>query len=224
MARCGSDADCLQREEEKWGEERVSETQRQNFWLLFWLLGQVNIFHNSPFRSGELFFLYRASFGCRMQPITVVHYPSAEALTGQPLFHPSCARVFFPLYIPVCSCSRPCLKQRVPRQLVLTTASSAAARWHPLGLSHPRPLPGASTSTPAWGMSRRGDPAKRILKGCGYSLPVAILANALSPWNKRLIGVQKNTYCAAWHMVRGLVKLQSPSKSVRLFLLISLEL
>lgn len=137
MARCGSDADCLQREEEKWGEERVSETQRQNFWLLFWLLGQVNIFHNSPFRSGELFFLYRASFGCRMQPITVVHYPSAEALTGQPLFHPSCARVFFPLYIPVCSCSRPCLKQRVPRQLVLTTASSAAARWHPLGLSPP---------------------------------------------------------------------------------------
>lgn len=63
--------------------------------------------------------------------------------------------------------------------------------------------------------------AKGILKGCGCYLSVTTLANTLSPWNKRLMGVRKNTF---WHMVQGLVKLQSPSKSMGLFLLISREL
>lgn len=54
--------------------------------------------------------------------------------------------------------------------------------------------------------------AKHILKGGSYSLSLAVLANALSLWNKRLTGVWKNTVCAAWHMVQGLVKLQHPLK------------
>lgn len=168
----------------------------------------------------------------------VVYYPSAGVLTGQLLtyaphawvFRPICPGVFmFP------SMSR----TGVSRQLMLTMASSIAAHWHQCSL----------IGTP-WGWScghlsvatalcknlhvnmgdeQAGRPcgaphAKHILKGCSYSLSLAVLANALSLWNKRLTGAWKSTVCAAWHIVQGLVKLQCPSKPAWLLLLISLEL
>lgn len=130
-------------------------------------------------------------------------------------------------------------KPRVSRQLAVTTASGAAARWHQCS---PVSIPGGwgcHWATRSWcpvqapprpQVWRAGGHillctrAERVLKGCGWPLSITILANAFLPLTKRLTGVGNNTFCATWHVVWGLVKRPSPSKSVGLFLLISLEL
>ena len=65
MARSGLDPDCLQREEEKWGEERASETEAEFLIIVLALRADEHILQFSiPFWI--TFFLCRASFGCRM--------------------------------------------------------------------------------------------------------------------------------------------------------------
>lgn len=147
---------------------------------------------------------------------------------------------YFARYIPVCSCSPPCPNQEFQGSLhwlhfqCSSTCAAVQPCQHALG-AEAVPEPPTATALCKHLHAITCDQQAGI--SCSAPMLNTFWKDVVSPfllllfwqipffpWSKRLTGIGNNKFCAAWHVMWGLVKCPSPSKSVWLFLLISLEL